>query len=161
MLDTSTPVGEKTPGIPEVPLRVNGRDVWTERRFPTINPGTGEVVASVSGAFVLEAEAAATSAQAAFHAWSHSKPEKRRDIFLRAADTLEQRSAELCRYMQAETGASDMWCQFNVRTSAEMLRDVAGRIATIQGFIPETSDEGRTALVYKEPWGVILAIAPW
>lgn len=149
------------PGISDVPLRLNSREIITERQFQTINPATGEVVANVSGAFLQEADAAVMSAQAAFHYWSKSKPEKRRSILLRAADILEQRIPELCAYMQEETGATDMWCNFNVRTAAEMLRDVAGRIATIEGAIPTTSDEGRTALVYKEAWGVILAIAPW
>jgi acyl-CoA reductase-like NAD-dependent aldehyde dehydrogenase len=152
---------EKNGVIPEIPLRLAGRDVFTEHRFQTINPGTGKTVAITSGAFVPEANAAVTSAQAAFHDWTKSKPEKKRNIFLRAADILEQRVPELCSYMQEETGATDTWCSFNVHTAAEMLRDVAGRIATIQGTIPETSDEGRTALVYKEAWGVILAIAPW
>lgn len=31
----------------------------------------------------------------------------------------------------------------------------------VQGSIPASGDEGRAALVLKEPYGVILGIAPW
>ena len=149
------------PTLPGVPLRIAGRDVLTERRFRTVNPATNEAVAEVSGAFIPEAEEAVAVAQVAFRDWSRTKTERRRNVFLKAADILERRRSELCRYMQQETGATDSWCGFNVHTSSELLRDIAGRIATLQGTIPETVDEGRTALVYKEPLGVILAIAPW
>lgn len=147
--------------LPLVPLRIAGNDVLTQRRFQTTNPATDEAIAEVSGVFIPEAEAAVEAAQTAFRDWSRTKTEKRRNTFLKAADILEHRSPELCGYMQQETGAANAWCEFNVRRTSDLLRDIAGRIATIQGAIPETADEGRTALVYKEPLGVILAIAPW
>jgi acyl-CoA reductase-like NAD-dependent aldehyde dehydrogenase len=147
--------------LDEVPLHIAGKSVYTDRQFQTINPATGGVIATVSGASLNDANLAVASAQASFRDWSESKPGDRRTIFMRAADILEQRASEYCKYMQDETGADPVWCMFNIRSSAELLRDIAGRIARIQGFIPATSDKGRTALVYKEPWGVILAIAPW
>lgn len=145
----------------KVPLHIAGKSVYTDLQFQTINPATGGVIATVSGASVTDANLAVASAQASFRDWSKSKPGERRTIFMRAADILEQRASQHCKYMQDETGADLVWCMFNIRTSAELLRDIAGRIAGIQGFIPATSDKGMTALVYKEPWGVILAIAPW
>lgn len=42
-----------------------------------------------------------------------------------------------------------------------MLRDVAGRTTGVMGAIPETSVEGTGAFVFKEPYGVVLGIAPW
>ena len=43
----------------------------------------------------------------------------------------------------------------------DILKDVAGRISSLSGSMPATNQEGVSALVYKEPFGVILAIAPW
>lgn len=63
--------------------------------------------------------------------------------------------------MIQETGATPEWASFDQGLTPDLLRDVAGRIASITGTIPQTSREGVTALVYKEPYGVILAIAPW
>jgi acyl-CoA reductase-like NAD-dependent aldehyde dehydrogenase len=63
--------------------------------------------------------------------------------------------------MIEETGAATSWADFNLSLAPELLRDVAGRISSIAGSIPSTSAEDTRALVYKEPYGVILAIAPW
>lgn len=42
-----------------------------------------------------------------------------------------------------------------------MFRDVAGRAGSILGAIPPTSSHGQSAFVFKEPYGVNFAIAPW
>lgn len=60
-----------------------------------------------------------------------------------------------------ETGASASWAEFDLGLAPEILRDVAGRLTSIAGAIPQTSREGVTALVFKEPYGTVLAIAPW
>ncbi|KAJ7101396.1 salicylaldehyde dehydrogenase [Mycena belliarum] len=65
-------------------------------------------------------------------------------------------------HMNEETGSPDSLAVFNVVTTAEMLRDTAGRCSAILGSIPTMcQDEGTTALVLKEPLGVILSMAPW
>lgn len=63
--------------------------------------------------------------------------------------------------MIKETGADPIWVGFNTHLAREGLLDIAGRISSIAGSIPMTSEEGRSALVYKEPYGVILGSAPW
>lgn len=41
------------------------------------------------------------------------------------------------------------------------LRLFAGRISSIEGTVPTVAQEGQSAVVVKEPYGVILGIAPW
>ncbi|OJJ79206.1 uncharacterized protein ASPGLDRAFT_159344 [Aspergillus glaucus CBS 516.65] len=43
------------------------------------------------------------------------------------------------------------------------IKDFAGRISMIEGIVPNIngSGEGEGAIVYKEPYGVILSIVPW
>lgn len=90
------------------------------------------------------------------------KPAARRDIFLKAAELLKSRVDELGGYMQDETGSATAFSSgFNVPLAAEMLRDVAGRCSSVMGSIPTCSDEGTAAMVVKEPYGVVLGIAPW
>ena len=63
--------------------------------------------------------------------------------------------------MMEETGSDEFWATFNVSLGAEIIRDVAGRISNIGGLAPITNEMGRSAIVWKEPYGVIMGIAPW
>jgi acyl-CoA reductase-like NAD-dependent aldehyde dehydrogenase len=74
---------------------------------------------------------------------------------------MTSRLPALKKAMVEETGAAEGWADFNLGLAPEILRDVAGRLSSIAGSIPQTSREGVTALIYKEPYGTILAIAPW
>ena len=81
---------------------------------------------------------------------------------LKAADILAKRGEELGEYMIRETGSVPGYAGgFNIPNSVEMLKDVAGRIITISANMPVCGQEGRNAILYKEPYGVILGIAPW
>ncbi|KAF7352467.1 Clathrin assembly protein [Mycena venus] len=63
--------------------------------------------------------------------------------------------------MQQETGSTEMFANVNLAATAEHLRDTAGKCSSIAGSIPICQDEGTSALVLKEPYGVVLGIAPW
>ena len=145
-----------------VPIQINGKEVETEFTFDVVNPATGEVLWASFSASKTNAINAIEAAQTAFPAWSKSKPSKRRDILLKAADIMESRAHELGRYMVDETGAVEGFATFfNVPNAVEMLRDVAGRIVTATTYMPIVAQEGKSALVFKEPYGVVLGIAPW
>jgi acyl-CoA reductase-like NAD-dependent aldehyde dehydrogenase len=152
---------EKDVSIPIIPLLINNKPHHTSSTFPVHNPATGALVHNFSSASIADADAALDAAQKAFLTWRNVKPAQKRNIFLRAADLMESRSSELERCVVEETGTSPGWAAFNVNLGAEILRDVAGRISSIQGTIPTNAEEGVSSLVYKEPLGVILAIAPW
>lgn len=74
---------------------------------------------------------------------------------------MDSRHEILIKYAVEAIGATSPWIVFNLSLAAEFLRDVAGRITSIQGSIPQTSHEGTSAMVWKEPYGTILACAPW
>lgn len=75
---------------------------------------------------------------------------------------MEARATELGSYVMEETGAPEFWSTgFNIPLGSEIFRDAAGRISSIAGSIPTPSDPGTSALILQEPYGVILAIAPW
>lgn len=145
-----------------VPLQIGGKEVLTSQTFQVTNPSTGTVLYSASSASVEDAITAVETAHAAFPSWANVRPSAKRDIFLRAAEILEKRGEELAGYMQEETGADGFWSGgFNVPVAAEGLRDIAGRIASIQGTVPVTGSGETDAYVYRVPFGVILGIAPW
>jgi acyl-CoA reductase-like NAD-dependent aldehyde dehydrogenase len=145
-----------------VPLLINGKEETLASTFDVINPSTGKLQWKSSSASIEDAARAVEAAQKAFPAWSKTKPIERRDLFLRAADILQSRIGEYGRYMREETGALEGFAEgFNLPLTLNMLKDIAGRIITITGNIPEVGEEGRSAMVLKEPYGVVLGIAPW
>ncbi|KZF24495.1 aldehyde dehydrogenase [Xylona heveae TC161] len=145
-----------------VPLLINGQEISTKTTFEVKNPSTQKLVSYSCSAGEVEAVKAVEAAQAAFPDWARTRAVKRRDIVLRAAAILESRADELAKYMQDEVGATKFFSEkINIGVSAEIIRDVAGRIAAIQGSLPSTLDESTTALVSREPYGVVLGIAPW
>jgi len=145
-----------------VPLTINGKDVTTETTFDVNAPASEKTIWKCSSASKKEVSAAVESAQTAFKAWSRTNPAQRRDIFLKAASNMESRMEELSGYLAEETGGTPDWCGFNIVTSIEMIRDIAGRIAgAVEGIIPWPADPNTSAIVTKEPYGVNLAIAPW
>ncbi|KAK0104438.1 hypothetical protein ONS95_004728 [Cadophora gregata] len=143
------------------PLLINNKAHSTSSSFAVSSPATGEVLHNFSSASTSDIDLALQAAQSSFPAWKRLPPPKKRDIFLRAADLLSSRTEDMKKAMVQETGAADAWAAFNLNLTADMLRDVAGRISSIQGSIPTTAQEGVSALVLKEPYGVTLAIAPW
>lgn len=144
-----------------VPFFINGKDVLASKTFDVVNPATHAAVHKCSSATQADAQAAVDAAAAALPAWKALTPGKRRDIFLKAADVMEKRKDELATTMMDEVGVPRGWADFNISVARDFLLDIAGRLVTIEGFIPTPSDPATGALVVKEPFGVILAIAPW
>ncbi|KAF1936036.1 salicylaldehyde dehydrogenase [Clathrospora elynae] len=145
-----------------VPLLINGKEVTTTTTFPVTSPVSHQKVWNSSSASLEDVKDAVLAAKAAFPAWSKMKPSAKRNIFLQAANVVDARGDELADYMKIETGAADAFSNgFNVPKMADMLRDVAGRLSGVMGHIPSCEEEGTSALIVKEPYGVVLGIAPW
>ncbi|KAM0415897.1 hypothetical protein ACHAPT_013159 [Fusarium lateritium] len=145
-----------------IPFVINGKDVTSTSTFAVNNPATGKKLWDASSVSTSEAIGAVDAAQAAFVSWSHTKPSFRRDILLRAADLFVSRKEELLSYQSQETGAGRQFMEININATAQILRDIGGRIeAAVEGSVPATAEEGSHAIVVKEPYGVVLAIAPW
>ncbi|KAF4435474.1 aldehyde dehydrogenase [Fusarium acutatum] len=144
-----------------VPFLINGSDHTSERAVDVVSPASGEVVHRYHSADVKDANAAVEAAAEAFKSWRKTRPSERRDLFLKAAEIMEKRRDELRKYSMSETGSDATWADFDISTGISHLKEVAGRIGTLEGAIPTVSDPNTTALVLREPYGVVVAIAPW
>ena len=144
-----------------VPLVIGGQDVIGSETFSVRNPANGEELWKVGGASVGNAIQAVEAAEAASPAWAKTKPAVRRDIFLRAAEIFQKRYMELAYYQKQETGADDIHMDWILNLTIDNLKEVAGKCSLVAGTFPTSSDEGRAALVLKDPYGVVLGIAPW
>ncbi|KAI9648799.1 hypothetical protein NHQ30_003439 [Ciborinia camelliae] len=147
--------------IHTIPLIINNEPHQSSQTFPVYSPFDNSHLHNCSSASASDIDLALNTAQAAYPAWRTLPPPQKRDIFLRAAEILLERKSILEETMMKETGSEAIWAGFNIHTSREGLLDVAGRISSIAGSIPTMSEEGRSALIYKEPYGVILGAAPW
>ena len=145
-----------------IPMIINGKEEVGDSTFDVIRPYTNEHCGSTASATPQDAIRAVEAADAAFPAWSQTKPTARRDILLKAADILESRLVQNAEYMRTEMGADVGASQFFiVPLGIRMLRDIAGRITSICGSVPVLEEEGQSAIVYKEAMGVVLGIVPW
>ncbi|QPH18439.1 hypothetical protein C2857_003478 [Epichloe festucae Fl1] len=144
-----------------VPLVIDGQDYAPEKTFEIKSPATGEVVYKSGGASVADAAKAVDAAAEALKTWRKTTPQERQDILLKAAEIMSSRRQELTKYMVDETGSAPGWADFNINISVGMLKDVAGRIPTLAGSFPATANPSRSAIVLREPYGVVLSVAPW
>lgn len=145
-----------------IPIWINGKEECLSSTFDVINPTTNRLAWKSASASQADAKRAVEAAQAALPVWRKTKATYRRDIFLKASEILEVRGEEYAKYIEIETGSLSSYAMgFNLRLSVQMLKDVAGRIVTITGNLPECFEEGRSMMVLKEPYGVVFGIAPW
>jgi acyl-CoA reductase-like NAD-dependent aldehyde dehydrogenase len=145
-----------------VPLWLDGQEVVTETTFDVVSPNTGEVLYKCSSASKTDAEKAIQSASLAQEAWAATKPTVRRDILLRAAEILLKRKDELFKISYEETGAVESMFGFEFMLAVEGCKSVAGLLPIVsRGAVPTPLGEGKSAMVLREPYGVVLGIAPW
>ncbi len=148
-----------------VPFIIGGTDVVAaaDRSTPVYSPTTGEVVHHYSSATPADAVAAVEAAHAAFPAWRDTPAKQRRDVLLRVADVMERRRDELAGYLESETGQPRAWADFNITTAVDFVRDAAGLAAKANvGTAPPTQTPTELgAIVLREPYGVVVGIAPW
>lgn len=146
-----------------IPLWRDGQQVKTTKTFDIYSPLTDKVLHKSSGASPEDATAAIAAAEKAFPAWSKTKPGFRRDLFLRAAEELVRRKDDLWHFCSTETGSTEPYFDFDFNDALESLKSCAGLIsaASVQGQVPSMLDEDRSAMVIKEPYGVVISIAPW
>ncbi|KAL7620356.1 hypothetical protein AAE478_009350 [Parahypoxylon ruwenzoriense] len=144
-----------------VPFVVNGEERHAEKTFDVTSPDNGKVLHRCGIATEADALTAVEAAATAGYQWRNSLPAERRDIFLKAAEIMTKRRDELAQYMADEVGAQQGWVDFNINNVIDLFKDVAGRVSAIEGAIPVCADPSRSSMVVKEPYGVVLAMAPW
>ncbi|GAP88802.2 putative aldehyde dehydrogenase [Rosellinia necatrix] len=144
-----------------VPFIIDGEERVAGQTFEVKAPATGQVIHLGGVATVSDANAAVDAAVAAGPAWRDVTVSSRRDILLKAADVMDRRRPELEKYLIDEIGQPQGWAVFNLNTTIDMIKDAAGRVGTLGGFVPRPANPDTGAMVWREPYGVVFAIAPW
>ncbi|MDQ2959607.1 MAG: aldehyde dehydrogenase family protein [Candidatus Dormibacteraeota bacterium] len=153
-------------GIVDVPRRrqyLAGE--WTgaadDEWFDDLDPFTGQVFARIPASTRVDAQRAVNAAAAAFPSWSATGPRERQQMFLRAADIVEQRGPELIALLAAETGAVFKFAAFQVQWSAGFLRQAAHWPYDLGGEIIALEAPDTTCYAFRQPLGVVAGFTPW
>ncbi len=131
--------------------------------FPTINPATEEVVASVSAGTAGDVDDAVLSARDAFEdgEWSRMSARDRGRLLYRLADLIEFHADELAALETLDNGKPLRWSQcFDVPATVATFRYYAGYADKMFGqTIPIPGDY--FTYTRREPVGVAGQIIPW
>lgn len=143
-----------------IPFWLDGKEVASSSTFDVVSPVTHDCLYQASAASEEDAERAVDSAQKAFKTWSKTKPNARRDIFLRAAAIFRDRRDRLKEYSYNETGQAPAFFGFEYSAAIDICESIAGLIQPASESSSPVVNEG-SGLLLKEPWGVVLAVSPW
>ena len=145
-----------------VPLWINGKEEASSEGaiFPVFSTKEQENVHTAHSASVDDVHRAADSAKRAFESWSRTSAYERRDLLLKVADTFESRLDRAVALQVAETSCEASWANFNVKYGIRVIREIASRTTAVFGEMPRMNSEANLTLVFKEPIGPSLLIAP-
>jgi aldehyde dehydrogenase (NAD+) len=145
------------------PLVIGGKeaDAAAGRRFETVDPATGQPLASVARADAGDVDAAVGAAREALRATWRSTPPAERARRLRAlSDLIGERSEELARLESLDSGKPLTQARTDVAVAGRYFEFYAGLADKLLGeTIPISSD--LLAYTVREPYGVTAHIVPW
>jgi acyl-CoA reductase-like NAD-dependent aldehyde dehydrogenase len=145
-----------------IPLLIDGKVDNGSGTFDVVSAKTGKPCWNAANASTEDAIRAVEAAGKAFPSWSKTKPAEKQRILFKVAELLESRISEYGEIMQMEMGGDKRPVQgWVLPNSVSYLRDIASHIPVMTGSVPTSGDEGTSAMIWKEPYGVILGISPW
>ncbi len=133
------------------------------KRFPTVNPATGETLGEIAEAGPEDLDRAVAAARAAFEGgpWAEMKPRQRGKILLRAAERLQSRAEEIGRVETLDNGKPIFEAaRIDMPAAAECLAYFGEYADKIYGDTHAGRPDAML-LTLREPVGVVGAITPW
>jgi succinate-semialdehyde dehydrogenase/glutarate-semialdehyde dehydrogenase len=128
--------------------------------YQSINPATGELLASYSELSDSDLEIAITNADNAYrNDWRHRTIDERANILTKAASILLERKEEYARFLTLEMGKLIGEAYAEVDITVGILQYYAKNAELY--LAPKNLPGSPTAKVLIEPIGIVLGIAPW
>ncbi|MCC3214787.1 aldehyde dehydrogenase family protein [Chryseobacterium sp. X308] len=131
-----------------------------DTRFLSVNPSTLEVIGEVINTSREEIDAKIEKAKKARKLWAARPDAERKEILLKVAEALQQNSKHLAEWITREQGKPLNGPGANF----EMQACIGWTQVPASLDLPEEivfEDETRKDVVYRNPIGVVAAIAPW
>jgi phenylacetaldehyde dehydrogenase len=135
--------------------------VASASRFDTVDPATGEVLATLPLAGEDEIDAAVEAARAAQPAWARLDPSDRTRVLFRVAQLVEQHADELAELESRDVGKPLAEARSrDVRFTAQTWLYYAGWPSKILGTTNPAAP-GIFTYTLREPLGVVGVVTPW
>ncbi len=131
--------------------------------YSTVNPYTGELLATFANATDEEISQAITQADQTFQEWKLSSFQTRREILQRAADLLRSNVDYYAKFLTLEMGKIFAEAKAEVELSAQIFEyyvKYAEKLLQDEPLQVADPATGNAVLVH-EPLGVLLAVEPW
>jgi acyl-CoA reductase-like NAD-dependent aldehyde dehydrogenase len=146
-------------------LYIDGKFVPSEsgKRFPTVNPATGEKIAEVAEASTADLDRAVAAARKAFESgpWATMKPRQRGAILRKAAELLQSRAEEFGRVETLDNGKPIFEsAKIDMPAAAECLAYFGESSDKLYGDTHAARPDAML-MTLREPVGVVGAITPW
>jgi acyl-CoA reductase-like NAD-dependent aldehyde dehydrogenase len=150
-------------GMPKGML-ISGRWVPAQsgNTFESVNPSTGQKLATVAAGDRADVDAAVAAAQRAFkdRAWSRMNPHERTRVLLRLADAIEAHAAELAELETLDNGMPYAFSSHSANDQATVFRYYAGWPTKLFGTTNPADDDALSYTI-RQPVGVCAGIIPW
>jgi 1-pyrroline dehydrogenase len=127
----------------------------------TLDPSTGEPIATVPEASPEDVDRAVEAAQAAAADWLEKTPKERSELLHSLADVMEEHAEELAHLESVNVGKPVMASRDEMPFSADNLRFFAGAARNLEGKSAGEYIEGYTSMIRREPIGIAAGICPW
>ncbi|MEL6167690.1 MAG: aldehyde dehydrogenase [Pseudomonadota bacterium] len=131
--------------------------------LPTLNPATGETLATIAAAGGEDVDLAVEKARQAFDQghWSRAHPADRKEALIKLCKYMTRRRRELAVMESLESGKPIRDCE--TIDIPEAINTIKWHAETIDKIYDQTGPAGDDALslIVREPIGVVAAILPW
>lgn len=140
-------------------------NVWCDaasgKSLAVVNPSTGSEAGRVAHASKEDLDRALVAAQKGFNVWRNMTALERSDIMRKAATILRERAELIATYMTIEQGKPLAESKVEVLSGAQIIEWFAEEARRVYGRIVPPRNMNTTAMVLKEPVGVVAAFTPW
>ena len=144
--------------------RIGGEDVYTGDSFEVHSPGDQQLlIGRFAAAGASDVDRAVGAASDAFDSWRRTSWNERRDIGLKAAETMADRKFDLAALITLENGKNRTEAVADVDEAIDFLRYYAGQLRTENGYALDTGEPvpGEQCATMLRPYGVFGVISPF
>lgn len=131
------------------------------RRFESINPATGEILATFSEGTGKDVERAVEAASDAQPIWRGFPAPKRGEILLKAAWIMRNRKDELGELVSREMGKVISEGKGDVQEAVDFLEYIAGEGRRMAGETTPSELRDKFCMTVRRPIGIVGLITPW
>lgn len=137
------------------------RDTTSGEYFEITNSSTGEVMAEAPRCTAEEVDGAVEAAAAAYPAWRDTALTERVQVMFRLKGLLDANLHDLAVLLATEMGKTYTEARGDVLKAIEVVELACALPVTMMGESLMNVSEGYDTVLFREPVGVFVGIAPW